>query len=163
MNFKHISLAIGLIATTPLFAQVNDSISSPIKAQTTEVLLRGKITNTFNQSLENVIVQYDDLSFEAVSNIDRSFEIPYKQDGNLKFYTEDYEPYQITLSNSDFVFIKLEPIGDLDEIVIRTNRRSTSRNNKDNLNTQTMSSNELLKAACCNLAESFETDRKRHV
>src|SRR5690606_14435797 len=53
---------------------------------------------------------------------------------------------------------KLEPIGDLDEIVIRTNRRSTSRNNKDNLNTQTMSSNELLKAACCNLAESFETN-----
>ena len=158
MNFKHISLAIGLIGITPLFAQVNDSISSPIEIKTPEVLLRGKITNTFNQSLENVIVQYDDLSFEAVSNIDGSFEIPYKENGNLTFYIEEYEPHQITLSNSDFVFIKLEPIGDLDEIVIRTNRRSTSRNNKDNLNTQTMSSNELLKAACCNLAESFETN-----
>lgn len=158
MNFKHISLAIGLIGVTPLFAQVNDSISSPIEIKTSEVLLRGKITNTFNQSLENVIVQYDDLSFEAVSNIDGSFEIPYKKNGNLTFYIEEYEPHQITLSNSDFVFIKLEPIGDLDEIVIRTNRRSTSRNNKDNLNTQTMSSNELLKAACCNLAESFETN-----
>ncbi len=46
----------------------------------------------------------------------------------------------------------------LDEIQIKKEKKALSKSLKSALNTTIVSSKELLKAACCNLAESFETN-----
>src|SRR5690606_36162268 len=46
--------------------------------------------------------------------------------------------------------------GDLNELIGNVNKKNTERSGITN--SQTMNSGELLKAACCNLAESFETN-----
>ncbi|HEU0137356.1 MAG TPA: TonB-dependent receptor [Flavobacterium sp.] len=46
----------------------------------------------------------------------------------------------------------------LQTIQVQTNQKSTRKSYKTTANTSVMTSKELLKAACCNLAESFETN-----
>jgi outer membrane receptor for ferrienterochelin and colicin len=46
---------------------------------------------------------------------------------------------------------------DLDEVIIRQKQKTTSISLYDPMKTEKISSKELLKAACCNLSESFET------
>lgn len=46
----------------------------------------------------------------------------------------------------------------LKEVTVSSKRRSTYVNNFSPIRTQVMTGNELLKAACCNLSESFETN-----
>jgi outer membrane receptor for ferrienterochelin and colicin len=47
---------------------------------------------------------------------------------------------------------------DLDEVVVSKRRKSVQKSYFETQNIVTVSSDELLKAACCNLAESFETN-----
>ena len=46
----------------------------------------------------------------------------------------------------------------LQEVKIKTNSKGIRKSLRSTVNTQTMTGKELLKAACCNLAESFETN-----
>ena len=46
----------------------------------------------------------------------------------------------------------------LKTIQLQANKKSITKSLSTTLNTQVMTSKELLKAACCNLAESFETN-----
>ena len=46
----------------------------------------------------------------------------------------------------------------LDEVQIKKEKKALSKSLKSAANTTVVSSKELLKAACCNLAESFETN-----
>lgn len=52
----------------------------------------------------------------------------------------------------------LTPEGDLDEITINSKKKSIQKSLFTTTNVFTVNSAELLKAACCNLAESFETN-----
>lgn len=144
MKFKNILLITALFSAFISVAQE-------------EPIIEGRVMNTFNQSLGNVTIQYEDLSYETTTALDGSFKIPYTYQGTITFYLEDYEPYSTSLETNEYLFVKLQPVADLNEIVINSSRKSTTRGNGVT-NTQTMNSGELLKAACCNLAESFETN-----
>lgn len=144
MKFKNILLITALFSAFISVAQE-------------EPIIEGRVMNTFNQSLGNVTIQYEDISYETTTALDGSFKIPYTYQGTITFYLEDYEPYSISLETNEYLFVKLQPVADLNEIVINSSRKSTTRGNGVT-NTQTMNSGELLKAACCNLAESFETN-----
>ena len=52
----------------------------------------------------------------------------------------------------------LQPTSDLDEITITTRKQAAAKSYLQSQNVFTMSSDELLKSACCNLCESFETN-----
>lgn len=145
MKFKNIFLFIALSSVISSYAQEKS-------------FLEGRVLNTYNQSLVNVTVQYDNTEIETTTAIDGTFKIPYTYQGILTFSLEGYEVQSIPTEATDYLFVKLQPEADLDEIVIHSTRKSTTRNHHDNFNTQTMNANELLKAACCNLAESFETN-----
>lgn len=144
MKFKNILLITALFSAFISVAQE-------------EPIIEGRVMNTFNQSLGNVTIQYEDISYATTTALDGSFKIPYTYQGTITFYLEDYEPYSISLETNEYLFVKLQPVADLNEIVINSSRKSTTRGNGVT-NTQTMNSGELLKAACCNLAESFETN-----
>ena len=87
------------------------------------------------------------------------FTIPYKK--SYKKLVVSYVGYKTdTLNISDLEpihhFITLE--NELEEVTLKSKKKATQRSFIQTKNVFTVNSEELLKAACCNLAESFETN-----
>ena len=78
---------------------------------------------------------------------------------NLETYIVSYVGYQndtLSVSSSDPKIFLLSDTA-LDEVSLQYNSKSSSVSLLSSANIINISSEELLKAACCNLAESFET------
>lgn len=87
------------------------------------------------------------------------FSIPYES--TYKLLVISYVGFKTdTLSIDTPRYIKhaLEPTDELNTIVVSSRKQATSKSYLKATNTFTVSSDELLKAACCNLSESFETN-----
>ena len=69
-----------------------------------------------------------------------------------------YKTKTIKVTNSEVLHIQLEPQSALEEVVVTQKRGNTMKSQWQVANLHTMSSGELLKAACCNLSESFSTN-----
>ena len=122
-------------------------------------LVKGKVVNQNNQPLEGVeIIYIDNSSIGATTNDQGLFEIEYLSGGVLQFYLPEYETSEQPLADASFFLHTLQPENHLSGLVITTKRNNLQRSLTSNTNTATMNSGELLKAACCNLAESFETN-----
>ncbi len=65
---------------------------------------------------------------------------------------------KITLFSMLFVFVSTFSQEKLEEVKIEIKQKGIKKSLKTTANTSVVSSKELLKAACCNLAESFETN-----
>lgn len=100
-----------------------------------------------------------DTTIGAVTDLDGNFSIPYKEAyKKLVISYVGFETDTITVTGKDVVRHHLRPKGNLDEVLVRTKRKASSRSYLQAQNVINVSSAELLKAACCNLAESFETN-----
>jgi outer membrane receptor for ferrienterochelin and colicin len=64
----------------------------------------------------------------------------------------------LTITEPKMVHHWLRPTSELDEITVTSRKQSTAKSYLKAENIYTVSSEELLKAACCNLSESFETN-----
>lgn len=87
------------------------------------------------------------------------FEIPYKP--SYKKLVVSYVGYKtdtLTITNLEPIHHYLTPENELDEIKISSKKKATQKSYIETANVFTVNSDELLKAACCNLAESFETN-----
>jgi len=62
-----------------------------------------------------------------------------------------------TKGNSEFRIVLKSTIA-LDEAVVKEEKKATSISSINNMKTEVLGKNELKKAACCNLSESFETN-----
>ena len=69
-----------------------------------------------------------------------------------------YKTKTVKVTNSEALHIQLEPQSALEEVVVTQKRANTMKSQWHVANLHTMSSGELLKAACCNLSESFSTN-----
>lgn len=69
-----------------------------------------------------------------------------------------YKKKTVKVTNSEALHIQLEPQSALEEVVVTQKRANTMKSQWQVANLHTMSSGELLKAACCNLSESFSTN-----
>ena len=69
-----------------------------------------------------------------------------------------YKTKTVKVTNSEALHIQLEPQSALEEVVVTQKRGNTMKSQWQVANLHTMSSGELLKAACCNLSESFSTN-----
>ncbi|WP_455000513.1 TonB-dependent receptor [Capnocytophaga leadbetteri] len=69
-----------------------------------------------------------------------------------------YKTKTVKVTNSEVLHIQLEPQSALEEVVVTQKRANTMKSQWQVANLHTMSSGELLKAACCNLSESFSTN-----
>ncbi len=69
-----------------------------------------------------------------------------------------YKSDTITITEMSELKIILASKKQLKEVTVVSKQRSTYLNNFSPIRTQTMTGTELLKAACCNLSESFETN-----
>ncbi|MCX7546628.1 TonB-dependent receptor [Xanthomarina sp. F1114] len=104
-------------------------------------------------------VYWLDTTVGTVTDFDGKFTIPYKPDyKKLVISFVGYKTDTITVKNTDHIHHLLEPTSSLDEVVVKSRKQTTAKSYLSSQNVMNISSDELLKAACCNLSESFETN-----
>jgi outer membrane receptor for ferrienterochelin and colicins len=145
---KHILLSLILLFPLYILSQTN---------------LKGMILDAQNPKtnlgVSGATIYWMQTNIGAVTNNKGWFTIPYKKE--YKKLIISYIGYRTdTLSIANLTplrhFISLEST--LKEITIRSKRDAIQKSLFATANTFTVNNDELLKAACCNLAESFETN-----
>lgn len=95
----------------------------------------------------------------AVTNEKGWFTIPYKKEyKKLVVSFVGYKTDTLTITSLKEIHHFITPEGQLDEVVINNKRKAIQKSFLKTQNTYTVNKDELLKAACCNLSESFETN-----
>jgi len=95
----------------------------------------------------------------TITNNQGLFSIPYKQEYNqLVISFIGFKTDTLTINESKLVHHFLQPTNQLDEVVVEKRRDAVQKTYFAAQNIITVNSAELLKAACCNLSESFETN-----
>ena len=98
-------------------------------------------------------------SIGATTNEKGWFTIPYKK--SYKKLVVSYVGYKsdtLIITNLEPIHHFITPENELAEVRIKSKKKATQRSFVQTQNVFTVNSAELLKAACCNLAESFETN-----
>ncbi|MDV7138143.1 TonB-dependent receptor [Maribacter sp. TH_r10] len=95
----------------------------------------------------------------TMTNGDGLFSIPYKKEYNkLVISYIGFESDTLTVNSPRMIHHTLKPSNALDEVVVNKKRDAVQKTFYSAQNVVTVNSAELLKAACCNLSESFETN-----
>ena len=98
-------------------------------------------------------------SIGDVTDIDGKFTIPYETSyTQLVISYVGYKTDTLTISSPKFIEHSLEPTSSLDAVTLSARKKATATSYLESQNIVNISSEELLKAACCNLSESFETN-----
>ncbi|MFK7832302.1 MAG: TonB-dependent receptor [Winogradskyella sp.] len=104
-------------------------------------------------------VYWLDSSVGAITNDDGTFALPYKFSYNkLVISYVGFKTDTITINENKYIKHVLQASADLDVVEITSRKQTTRKSYVTATNTFTVTSDELLKAACCNLSESFETN-----
>ena len=95
----------------------------------------------------------------TVTDFDGTFTIPYKPEyKKLVISYVGFKTDTLTISQPKMVHHWLQPTDNLDAITVKSRKQATAKSYLQATNVINVSSDELLKAACCNLSESFETN-----
>lgn len=95
----------------------------------------------------------------VITNEEGLFSIPYKKEYNkLIISYVGFESDTLTINAPKMLHHTLKPSNELNEVVIEKKRDAVQKAYFSSQNVVTINSAELLKAACCNLSESFETN-----
>ncbi|WP_223034848.1 TonB-dependent receptor [Hanstruepera marina] len=94
-----------------------------------------------------------------VTDFNGKFTVPYSSEyKKLIISYVGYKTDTLTISSAKSIEHFLEPTSNLDEVVVTSRKQATAKSYLQAQNVIMVSSDELLKAACCNLSESFETN-----
>ena len=95
----------------------------------------------------------------TMTNEEGLFAIPYKKEYNKLIISYiGYESDTLTVNSPKIIHHTLKASNALDEVVVNQKRDAVQKAFYSAQNVVTVNSAELLKAACCNLSESFETN-----
>lgn len=112
-----------------------------------------------NVPLSGANVFWEGTETGTITDFNGAFELPYKKEyRRLVVSYVGYKTDTLTVTGPGFIRHWLLPEGTLDEVVIQNRKQTSFRSYLQAQNVTNVSSAELLKAACCNLAESFETN-----
>src|SRR5690554_6717229 len=111
-----------------------------------------------NLPLIGATVAWEGTTEGTQTDSEGNFELSYKQGQNLVISFVGMRTETITVTENVFLDIVLYPDSMLETLVIERKRQSLSRIRTSSANIINISSSELLKAACCNLSEAFETN-----
>ncbi|PZD77610.1 TonB-dependent receptor [Mesonia sp. K7] len=113
-----------------------------------------------NVPLLGANVYWQNTQVGTVTDFDGKFSIPYQSDyKNLVISYVGFKTDTIAVTNpNQKINHKLKPTSTLNEVKVVSRKQATSRSYLEAQNVMNVSSDELLKAACCNLSESFETN-----
>ncbi len=95
----------------------------------------------------------------TVTDEEGLFSIPYSDQYNkLIISFVGFESDTLTVNAPKMIHHSLQPSNELDEVVVAQKKEAVKKTYFSAQNVITVNSAELLKAACCNLSESFETN-----
>ncbi|RMG78129.1 MAG: carboxypeptidase-like regulatory domain-containing protein, partial [Bacteroidetes bacterium] len=149
LKYKKMNIKIfGLIA---ILLVVNDLCAQKVF---------GTIVNQDDEPLFGATILWENTDIGTVTDELGNFELPkQKEAANILIRYVGYDPVWIEiLPEEDTVFIRIEGITELMEIEVAAKIRDNFTSTLEPLNIEHISSGELKKAACCSLAESFETN-----
>ena len=110
-------------------------------------------------TLSGANVYWQDSQTGVVTDFDGKFSIPFDKEFNkLIISYVGFETDTLTINEPKTIRVSLKPSNELDEVVVQQERDAIQKTYFSPQNVITVNSAELLKAACCNLAESFETN-----
>lgn len=112
-----------------------------------------------NLGVSGATVNWLNTNIGAITNEKGWFTIPYnKEYKKLVVSYIGYKTDTLIINNLDVIHHFITSESALEEITIRAKRDAIQKSLFATANTFTVNNDELLKAACCNLAESFETN-----
>ena len=112
-----------------------------------------------HRGLAGANVYWLDTTVGTVTDIDGKFTIPYKNTyTKLVVSYVGFKTDTLTITEPKMVHHWLQPTDNLGTVTVTSRKQATAKSYLQAANTLTVSSAELLKAACCNLSESFETN-----
>ncbi|MBU3010796.1 TonB-dependent receptor [Polaribacter vadi] len=112
-----------------------------------------------NLGVEGATVHWLNTNVSSITNSKGWFTIDYKKEyTRLVISYLGYKTDTITIKGLEPIHHFLTAESDLEEITIKSKRNAVQKSFLSTTNMFTVNSAELLKAACCNLAESFETN-----
>ncbi|MGB1230837.1 MAG: carboxypeptidase-like regulatory domain-containing protein [Winogradskyella sp.] len=116
-------------------------------------------TNAKESPLPGANVYWLNSSIGTITANDGTFSLPYKFSYNkLVVSYVGFKTDTITVKSNTFIKHVLQSTDELDAVTITSRKQATTKSYLKATNTFTVSADELLKAACCNLSESFETN-----
>lgn len=138
-----------LIVFSPIFSMAQETLHGMIIVQ----------ENAKKKGLEGVTIHWQGTEIGTITDDKGWFEIEYKSE--YKKLVVSYVGYRtdiIKIKSSKEIHHLLTEGNELEEVEVRARKKTTSISYFSVTNTSKISSEELLKAACCNLSESFETN-----
>jgi outer membrane receptor for ferrienterochelin and colicins len=127
----------------------------------TQEKLSGKVLDNADGELPlpGANVYWLNTSVGAVTNFEGEFTLPYKPEyKKLIISFVGYKTDTLTVNAPKYISHQLKATSNLDEVTLEARKKSSSLSYVTTQNVTFVSSDELLKAACCNLSESFETN-----
>lgn len=131
----------GLLAHNLIKGNVSEKGRPEIPIPGASIFFPAQNTGTNSDSLGNFI-------------IDVHSDLPFKMIVSMVGFQSD----TIAVTDISFKTISLEKYKDLKEVEVSAKKEDLMISTMQPMNTQKINENELLKAACCNLSEAFETN-----
>ncbi len=146
LTMKWIINILTLFSTTLVLAQTAD--------------LQGYVVNEEDEFLIGATVSWEGTTTGVLTDMNGAFVIPRQAGvGTLMIQYVGYEPFQLDITPADQdLYITLSGVATLQTIEVTEEEKGNYISTLGTRYVETISSNELKKAACCNLAESFETN-----
>ena len=124
-----------------------------------EEKIKGYVFDENNEPMPGANVHWEKTTKGTTTNTDGYFELDQETTNQLVISHIGYTTYTIAVRPSDEPLrITLKSEVELDEVVVSERRIGTISSRTSILQTQKITYDELSRAACCNLAESFETN-----
>ncbi len=122
--------------------------------------LYGIVTNELDEVLIGAVVRWADTTSGTTTDTLGRFWLPKRsQEATLLIQYPGYKPAEVSvLPHEDSLWIEVHGVHQLQEVVVHEHRFDTRISTLDPRNMERIERNELRKAPCCNLSESFETN-----
>ncbi|WP_338376336.1 TonB-dependent receptor [uncultured Flavobacterium sp.] len=122
-------------------------------------VVKGKIVDENNETLLGANVYWLNTNIGVVTNENGEFAIK-KSDETTSLVVSyiGYNTKKIEVVDNSFLTIQLKAVEELTAVTVSKTLKSTEHSLYKATNVQTMGQKELLKAACCNISESFSTN-----
>jgi outer membrane receptor for ferrienterochelin and colicin len=112
-----------------------------------------------HRGLAGANVYWLNTSIGTVTDIDGKFALSYyKENPKLVISYVGFKTDTLTITKPQMVHHWLQSTDNLNTVTVTSRKQTTAKSYLQAANIYTVSSDELLKAACCNLSESFETN-----
>jgi outer membrane receptor protein involved in Fe transport len=121
--------------------------------------LKGLVVSSNNEPLFGATLIWKNTQTYTTTDENGAFIIPYKKENNnLVISFIGYRTDTIQVEEPRFIKHMMYESNLLDEVVVKSKKKDLYISHTGIQQTENLDSGELLKAACCNLSESFETN-----